>query len=99
MNQTANEVELLQCQDEALNPFAVTCPLEEEKGPISPKESQLTLDNFDDVRNKGLPKNYDLEDGWWLKRQNQIISSLDPFRFAELSIEITKLGPVQNSGS
>lgn len=50
------------------------------------------MDNFDEVRNKGLPDNYNIVDGWWLNRQQEIRSSLNPARFAQLSIELKPTG-------
>jgi len=64
--------------------------------PLTKKDKSLDLNNFDKVRNKGLPDNYNLVDGWWLIRQKERIRSLDPARFGQLSIELTKVGPQQN---
>jgi len=54
------------------------------------------LNNFDKVKNKGLPNNYNFVDGWWLERQKEIISFFNPTRFDQLSVKITKFGPVRN---
>lgn len=64
--------------------------------PRTQRERFVDLDNFDNVRKKVLPDNYNLVDGWWLDRQKEIIRSLDPSRFGQLSIEITKYGPERN---
>lgn len=93
--------ELIQCPSEGLNPFEPTCPIEE--GPLrrnlslTEEEKSLKLNNFDKVKNKGLPDNYNLVDGWWLGLQKEILSFLNPARFAQLSIEMTKFGPIRNS--
>ena len=93
--------QLIECPSTGLNPFDPTCPMEE--GPLSrdlsltKEEESLNLNNFDKVKNRGLPDNYNLVDGWWLDRQKEILSFLNPARFAQLSIEMTKFGPVQNS--
>jgi hypothetical protein len=69
--QTASE--LIECPNEELNPFQPTCPVEEgplrKDLPLTEKDKSLGLNNFDKVRNKGLPDNYNLVDGWWLDRQ------------------------------
>ena len=58
-----------------------TCPMEE--GPLRPDLSltedgkSLNLNNFDKVKNRGLPDNYNLVDGWWLDRQKEILSFLN----------------------
>jgi hypothetical protein len=56
----------------------------------------VDLDNFDKVRNKGLPDNYNIVEGWWLDRQQELTRSFDPARLRQLSIELTKVGPQQN---
>ena len=92
--------ELLQCPSEELNPFTPTCPIEE--GPLrqaivlTDEEKDLNPNNFDEVKNRGLPNSYNLVDGWWLDRKKEILSSLNLARFTQLSIEMTRLGPVQN---
>jgi hypothetical protein len=64
--------ELIQCPSEGLNPFEPTCPIEEgplrESLPLTEEEKSLNLNNFDTVKNKGLPDSYNLVDGWWLDR-------------------------------
>lgn len=54
------------------------------------------MNNFDKVKNKGLPNNYNFVDSWWLERQKEIISFFNPTRFDQLSVKITKFGPVRN---
>jgi hypothetical protein len=82
--QTASE--LIQCPNEKLNPFEPTCPVE--KGPLGKElttekeDKRLALSNFDNVKNKELPDNYNLVDGWWLDRQKEIIRYLDVVRLA-----------------
>lgn len=97
-NQTA--LELIQCPNAVLNPFEPIYPVEEgplqRDLPLTEKDKSLDLNNFDKVRNKGLPDNYNLVDGWWLNRQKELIRSLDPARFGQLRIELTKVGPQQN---
>ena len=91
--------ELLQCPSEELNPFQPTCPIEEgplrRDIPLTEEDRSLNLNDFDKIKNKGLPQNYNIIDGWWLNREKEIISSLDPDRFAQLSIEIRDSGPVK----
>ncbi len=91
------------CEIEDLNffrPTEITCSTKEgplqRNIPLTGKDKSLNLSNFDKVRNKGLTDNYNLVDGWWLDRQKEIIRSLDPARFGQLSIEFTKSGPKQN---
>ena len=97
-DQTAQE--LIQCPSEELNPFELTCPIEErplrENLPQTQRDRFVDLNHFDSVRKKGLPDNYNLVDGWWLDRQKKIIRSLDPARFAQLSIEMRKSVPERN---
>jgi hypothetical protein len=92
--------ELIQCPSEELNPFEPTCPIEEgpfrRDLPLTEEDKSLNFNNFDKVKNKGLPDNYNIVDGWWLNRQKEMISSLNPARFAQLSIEMTKFGPQRN---
>ena len=45
------------------------------------------FENFDTQKNQGLPTNYNPVDGWWVDRQEEITRSVDPVRFAELSID------------
>jgi hypothetical protein len=54
------------------------------------------LKNFDWLRKEGLPNNYDIYQGWWFKRQNEILSSLNFARYEQLSIELKESGPVEN---
>lgn len=65
-DQTARE--LIQCPSEELNPFEPTCPIEEgpfrRDLPLTEKDKSLNLNNFDKIKNKGLPYNYNLVDGW-----------------------------------
>jgi len=94
-NQTA--LKLIHCPNAALNPFEPICPIEEgplrRDLPLTKKDKSLDLNNFGKVRNKGLPDNYNLVDGWWLNSQKERIRSLDPARFGQLSIELTKVSP------
>ena len=55
------------------------------------------MNNFNEVKNRGLPNSYNPVDGWWLDRQQEILDSLNLARFNQLSYEITIDGPVQNS--
>ena len=72
--------ELIQCPSEGFNPFEPTCPIEE--GPLRRnlplEDKSLSLNNFDTVKNKGLLDNYNPVDGWWLDRQKEIISFINP---------------------
>ena len=92
--------QLTECSDEKLNPFEISCPIEEgplrRNLPLTEEDKSLNFNNFDRIKNKGLPDNYNIVDGWWLNRQNEILSSLNPVRFAQLSIEMIKFGPEQN---
>jgi hypothetical protein len=49
---------------------------------VTKENKSLNLNNFDKVKNRGLPDNYNLVDGWWLDRQKEIISFLNSARFA-----------------
>ena len=91
--------QLIQCPSEieGPNPFAPTCPTEGQPDLFSLKDESLNFENFDKIKNKGLPENYNLVDGWWLERQKEILSRFDPARYAQLSIEMTKFGPVRIS--
>ena len=93
--------QLTECSDEKLNPFEISCPIEEgplrRNLPLTEEDKSLNFNNFDRIKNKGLPDNYNIIDGWWLDRQNEILSSLNPARFAQLSIELKASGPVRTS--
>ena len=93
--------ELIQCPSGESNPFQPTCPIEEgplrRQLPLTDEEQDLDVNNFDEVKNRGLPNSYNPVDGWWLDRQQEILDSLNFARFNQLSYEITIDGPVQNS--
>ncbi len=61
---------LMQCSSEESNPFEPTCPIEEgplrRNVPLTEENKSLNFNNFDKVKNKGLPDNYNPLDGWWL---------------------------------
>ena len=101
--------ELLQCPSNNENPFATTCLPDEESDlsmkeegplgrelPLTEEDLLLNLNNFDKIRNRGLPENYDPLAGWWVDRQKEILFSLDSSKFDVLSIEKKKAGPVQD---
>ena len=48
--------------------------------PLTEEDKSLNLNNFN------------LVDGWWLDRKKEILSSLNPARVAQLSIEMTQSG-------
>jgi len=83
------------------NPFETKRPVQEgplrREVPMTEDERRLEFNTFDDVKTKGLPYNYDPVEGWWLERQNEIARSVDPIRFAQLSIEKRKDDFVQNA--
>jgi len=83
------------------NPFETKRPVQEgplrREVPMTEDERRLEFNTFDEVKTKGLPYNYDPVEGWWLERQNEIARSVDPIRFAQLSIEKRKDDFVQNA--
>ena len=100
--------DLIECPSETSNPFETKCSSDQyqyEEGPLrkglplTEEDKSINLGNFGKVINKGLPDNYNLVDGWWLDRQKEILSSFNPARFAQLSIEMTQFGPEKNSST
>ena len=64
---------------------------------LTDEEKSLKLNNFDEVKNRGLPNTYSIVNGWCSDRQKEILSFFNPARFAQLSIEIIEFGSVRNS--
>ena len=90
--QDKTAAQLTECSDEKLNPFEISCPVEEKQ--LIP--FKVKLNDFDQAVKKKLPANYNPVDGWWLDRQKEIISSLNLARFAQLSIELKPTGPIKD---